>query len=148
VCSLRPLWPYVCRVKTERSKPAPKGSQVSGLEKRPLRPSSRFAFREYLELLDIPNMFDKVVSCAGKSSLLETTITTGLNFIMPLRPTTVRWNEPPWMNPELSTLITKRQKPLTREILTNLNTWETESTAKGNLSRKILWKQCSTSQTM
>ena len=29
--------------------------------KRDLRPSSRFAFRKYLELLDIPNMFDKVV---------------------------------------------------------------------------------------
>ena len=82
------------------------------LWKRDLRPSSRFAFRKYLELLDFPNMFDKVVSCEGKSSLLETIITTGLNFIMPLRPTTVRCNEPPWMNPELSTLITKRQKAL------------------------------------
>ena len=80
--------------------------------KRDLRPSSRFAFRKYLELLDIPNMFDKVVSCEGKSSLLETIITTGLNFIMPLRPTTVRCNEPPLMNPELSTLITKCQKAL------------------------------------
>ena len=80
--------------------------------KRDLRPSSSLAFRKYLELLDIPNIFYKVASCEGKSSLLETIITTGLNFIMPLRPTTVRCDEPRWMNPELSTLITKRQKAL------------------------------------
>jgi hypothetical protein len=93
------------------------------VSKRDLRPSSRFAFRKYLELLDIPNMFDKVVFCEGKSSILETIITTGLNIIMPLRPTTVRCNEPLWMNLELSTLIMKPQKALTRETLTNLNTW-------------------------
>jgi hypothetical protein len=103
---------YVCRAIKPKD-----GSQLQKVQKlvvwkRDLRPSSSLAFRKYLELLDIPNIFDKVASCEGKSSLLETIITTGLNFIMPLRPTTVRCDEPRWMNPELSTLITKRQKAL------------------------------------
>ena len=60
-------------------------AQKSVVKKRDLRPSSRLAFREYLELLDIPNMFDKALSCTEKTSLLETIITTGLDYILPLR---------------------------------------------------------------
>ena len=85
------------------------------VKKRDLRPSSRLAFRE---LLDIPNMFDKALSCTEKTSLLETIITTGLDYILPLRSTTVRCNEPPWMNSELSILIKKRQKALNQGNIT------------------------------
>ena len=79
------------------------------IKKRDLRPSSRLIFRKYLELLDIPNMFNNVLTCTEKNILLETIITVGLDCILPLRSVKTWSNEPPWMTPELSSLIKKRQ---------------------------------------
>ena len=42
------------------------------IKKRDLRPSSRLIFRKYLELLNIPNMFNNVLTCTEKNILLET----------------------------------------------------------------------------
>ncbi|XP_028416191.1 uncharacterized protein LOC114539896 [Dendronephthya gigantea] len=96
----------------------PQRAQKRVVKKRDLRPSSRLAFRKYLELLDIPSMFDKAPSCTEKISLLETIVTTGLDYILPLRSTTSRCNEPPWMNSKLSLLIKKRQKALNQGNIT------------------------------
>ena len=79
------------------------------IKKRDLRPSSRLIFRKYLELLNIPNMFNNVLTCTEKNTLLETMLTVGLDYILPLRSVKTWSNEPPWMTPELSSLIKKRQ---------------------------------------
>ena len=71
-------------------------------KKRDLRLSVRLAFRKYLDLLDIPSLFDRESSCVQKTSLLETIETTGLDYITPLRSTVVRLAEPPWMTSKLS----------------------------------------------
>ena len=81
-------------------------------KKRDLRPSVRLAFRKYLDLLDIPSLFDQESSCVQKTSLLETIVTTGLDYITPLRSTVVRLTEPPWMTSRLFMLIKKRQQAL------------------------------------
>ena len=57
-------------------------------KKRNLRPSFRFAFRKYLEFLDISTLFDQESSCAEKTTLLGTIISTDLNNI-PLSTSTV-----------------------------------------------------------
>ncbi|XP_028416439.1 uncharacterized protein LOC114540505 [Dendronephthya gigantea] len=96
----------------------PQRAQKRVVKKRDLRPSSRLAFRKYLELLAFPACFDKAPSCTEKISLLETIVTTGLDYILPLRSTTSRCNEPPWMNSKLSLLIKKRQKALNQGNIT------------------------------
>lgn len=82
------------------------------VKRRDLRPSSRLAYRKYLELLDISNMYDKSLPCSDKVSLLESIVTTGLDFILPLISTMVRCSEPRWITSHLSKLIKKRQKYL------------------------------------
>ena len=81
-------------------------------KKRDLRPSVRLAFQKYLDLLDIPSLFDQESSCVQKTSLLETIVTTGLDYITPLCSTIVRLTEPPWMTYKLSMLIKKCQQAL------------------------------------
>ena len=81
-------------------------------KKRDLRLSVRLAFRKYLDLLDIPSLFDRESSCVQKTSLLETIVKTGLDYITPLRSTIVRLAEPPWVTSKLSMLIKKRQQAL------------------------------------
>ena len=60
-------------------------AQRINIKKRDLRPSSRLIFRKYLELLNIPNMFNNVLTCTEKNTLLETMLTVGLDYILPLR---------------------------------------------------------------
>lgn len=64
-------------------------------KKRDLRPSVRLAFRKYLDLLHPPSLFDQESSCVQKTPLLETIVTTGLDYITPLRSTVVHLTEPP-----------------------------------------------------
>ena len=54
-------------------------------------------------------MFNNVLTCTEKNILLETMLTVGLDYILPLRSVKTWSNEPPWMTPELSSLIKKRQ---------------------------------------
>ena len=62
--------------------------------------------------MDIPSLFDRESSCVQKTSLLETIVTTGVDYITPLRSTVVRLAEPPWMTSKLSMLIKKHQQAL------------------------------------
>ena len=97
------------RFETERTKPAPKGTKDRNKEKRSATKLSPCLPRKYLELLELPKLFDQESSCVEKTSLLGTIVTTGLDYIIPLRTSTVRSTEPPWMT---SKLIKKRQKAL------------------------------------
>ena len=45
-----------------------------------LRPSSRLIFRKYLELLNIPNTLNNVLTCTEKNTILETVINVGLTI--------------------------------------------------------------------
>jgi hypothetical protein len=98
------------------------GTSTASVKVRDLRPSSRFAVRKYIEMVDIPTLLDTGHSCKEKTSLFQTIINNGLDSIIPLRNKTVRLNEPPWMNTTLKGLIRKRQKALnlTRKELQNL----------------------------
>ena len=94
------------------------GTSTASVKVRDLRPSSRFAVRKYIEMVDIPTLLNTGHSCKEKTSLFQTIINNGLDSIIPLRNKTVRLNEPPWMNTTLKGLIRKRQKALNQKITT------------------------------
>jgi hypothetical protein len=68
------------------------GTSTASVKVRDLRPSSRFAVRKYIEMVDIPTLLDTDHSCKEKTSLFQTIINNGMDSIMPLRNKTVRLN--------------------------------------------------------
>ena len=79
------------------------------MKSRDLRPSVRLAIRQYLELVDVPNMINQVPSCEGKVSLLESIVKIGLEFICPFRVKTIYPSNPPRVSSKLINLIKNRQ---------------------------------------
>ena len=79
------------------------------VKSRDLRPSVRFAIRQYLELVDVSNMINQVSSCEGKVSLLESIVKIGFEFICPFRVKTIYPSNPPWVSSKLINLIKNRQ---------------------------------------
>lgn len=84
-------------------------SQRLTVVSRDLKPSNRLAMRMYLQEVDVPALISTVNTCAEKTSLLETIVQTGLDFVLPLRSKTIRSNDPPWINSTLKDLIRRRQ---------------------------------------
>ena len=76
-------------------------------------------------------------------------LTVGLDYILPLRSVKTWSNEPPWMTPELSSLIKKRQIALkqgnTLQFKYLRNRVNREE--KKIVSCKVLREKCTTSQT-
>lgn len=83
------------------------------VKSRDLRASSRLAIGTYLQKVDVPVLLNTVHTCAEKVTL-ESIVETGLDFICPLRSTTIHPNEPPWFNSALKDLIGRRQRALTQ----------------------------------
>ena len=82
------------------------------VKSRDLRPSVRLAIRSYLEQVDITALISSVKSCEEKSTLLQTIVQTGLDFVAPLKTKIIHNTEPPWINQNLKSPIKRRQRAL------------------------------------
>ena len=55
------------------------------MKSRDLRPSARLAIRQYLEQVDVPHLLNQAPFCEGKTTLFESIVKIGLDFICPFR---------------------------------------------------------------
>lgn len=87
-------------------------NKITTVKSRNLKPSTRLAMRSYLEQVDVANHISSAHSCEDKTSMLESIVRTGLDFIAPVKTKTVYTSDPPWINSLLKSLIKKRQSAL------------------------------------
>ena len=87
------------------------------VKSRDLRASSRLAIGTYLQKVDIPALLNTVNTCTEKVTLFESTVETGLDFVLSLRSKTIHLNEPPWINSSLKNLIRRLQRTLVQRNL-------------------------------
>ena len=82
------------------------------IKSRDTRPSKRFAFRQYLEQVNIQSLLDEKESCEDQVTTFESIIKYGLDTLLPVRSKIKFANDPPWISKKLKQLIQQRQKSL------------------------------------
>ena len=82
------------------------------IKSRDTRPSKRFAFRQYLEQVNIQSLLDEKESCEDQVTTFESIIKYGLDTLLPVRSKIRFANDPPWISKKLKQLIRQRQKSL------------------------------------
>ena len=82
------------------------------IKSRDTRPSKRFAFRQYLEQVNIQSLLDGKESFEDQITTFESIIKYGLDTLLPVRSKTKFANDPPWISKKLKQLIRQRQKSL------------------------------------
>ena len=82
------------------------------VKSRDLHPSVRLAIRSHLEQVDTRAFVSSVKSCDEKSTLLQTIVKTGLDFVAPLKTKIIHNTKPLWINQNLKVLIKRRERAL------------------------------------
>ena len=77
--------------------------------RRDLRESRKAELGRYLGSIDWTFLFSPLESCDERNRVFQGVIQTGLDTIIPLKKVRFNIKEAPWMNPELKSLILKRQ---------------------------------------
>ena len=94
-----------------RSKVPKATFKIKSRDTRPV-PSKRFAFRKYLEQVNIQSLLDEKESCDDQVTTFESIIKYGLDTLLPVRSKIKFANDPPWISKKLKQLIQQRQKSL------------------------------------
>ena len=93
--------------------PVPKYQKLHfKIKSRDTRPSKRFAFRQYLEQVNIQSLLDEKESCEDQVTTFESIIKYGLDTLLPVLSKIKFANDPPWISKKLKQLIQQRQKSL------------------------------------
>ena len=77
--------------------------------RRDLRESRKAELGRYLGSIDWAFLFSPLESCGKRMGVFQEVIQTGLDTILPLKKVRFNIKDAPWMNPELKSLILKRQ---------------------------------------
>ena len=108
---------------------------------RDMRPTNRLAMRTYLEQVNVAEMIKSASPCVDKTSLLQLTIKTGLDAIMPERTKYVQTSGPRWINPSLKRLIAKRQAALHNGDTTNFRRLRNKVNRERKVCRANFYKR-------
>ena len=108
---------------------------------RDMRPTNRLAMRKYLEQVNVAEMIKTASPCVDKTSLLQLTIKTGLDAIMPERTKYVQTSGPRWINPSLKRLIAKRQAALHNGDTTNFRRLRNKVNRERKVCRANFYKR-------
>ncbi|XP_015762250.1 PREDICTED: uncharacterized protein LOC107341356 [Acropora digitifera] len=106
-----------------------------------MRPTNRLAMQTYLEQVNVAEMIKTASPCVDKTSLLQLTIKTGLDAIMPERTKYVQTSGPRWINPSLKLLIAKRQAVLHNGDTTNFRRLRNKVNSQRKVCRANFYKR-------
>ena len=108
---------------------------------RDMRPTNRLAMQTYLEQVNVAEMIKTASPCVDKTSLLQLTIKTGLDAIMPERTKYIQNSGPRWTNPSLKRLIAKRQAALHNGDTTNFRRLRNKVNRERKVCRANFYKR-------